>query len=114
MVTVSSLSFNVYNGTGGSTTWGSPNEYKRFYAGKVTYDNGNSSWYRSRVVCKTTGLIISSASKLVIRATVAEGNYYIHKLRARLTRENIVPNTYYKYSADVVEDAVKNKTLAIS
>jgi hypothetical protein len=58
----------------GSTTWGKGDtEYWRFRAG-----NASGSRYRSRVEFNTNNVIISSSTKIVVKATIAESNYYCY------------------------------------
>lgn len=110
MATTSISKFSVYNATGDSDTWGSENEYNRFYAGKY-----NSYWYRSKIQFNTNDIIISSSSKLVVSIVIAESNYYCSKLKARLVENtNLIPKNYYDSVGNKVSSEVIEATESIS
>lgn len=103
---------SVFFGNQWSTTWNSnssSNYSNRMYIGK----QANNEIRRYKVKINTDGLIISSASELIIKAKVKESDYSLNYLKARLSRSNIDANKYYGDSGDP-SDALKDITIGTS
>jgi hypothetical protein len=94
---------------GGNTYWDEGDSLSRFRAG-----NGSGTRWRSRVEFNTNGVIISSSTKLIVKATIAESNYYCWKLVARLSATNVNPQNYYKYTDVTVTEEMSNATILTS